>query len=225
MGYLTQLDYLSHIQDVNWQQIISNNVSVQMQSEALAQAEIIGKLVQKYDCLEEFRDTKLFNINDVYGINQLVYSGNDYYFVTQKEKSYIATEYYNLGSIVYYRGQNYICNNANKGILPSNTNYWTLQPYSVTGQLVTNTAFYTKGDNRSVIIYNLCVDIAIYHAHTRISPKNIPQIRIDKFNQAMAFLEQAQRGQAVIHDLPTLQPIQGRSTRFNSSPKNINTYL
>jgi hypothetical protein len=41
----------------------------------------------------------------------------------------------------------------------------------------------------------------------------------------MVFLEQAQRGQAVIHDLPTLQPIQGRSTRFNSSPKNINTYL
>lgn len=49
----------------------------------------------------------------------------------------------------------------------------------------------------------LWIDITLYHLHARINPKNIPAIRILRYNDAINFLKQVNEGK-IITDYPTL---------------------
>lgn len=54
--------------------------------------------------------------------------------------------------------------------------------------------FASTGDSRNATIVMLYVDIVLYHAHSRINPGQVPQLRIDRYNEAKSWLEMVAAG-------------------------------
>lgn len=102
--------------------------------------------------------------------------------------------------------------------------YWgTGTPYSITGVLPTDTTKWAAGDNRSVQLVQKVIDICLYHIHSRIAPRNIPQLRIDRYASAIAWLDMAKTGE-VTADIPLLQPKKDGRIRWGSNIRNTNNY-
>lgn len=47
--------------------------------------------------------------------------------------------------------------------------------------------------NAQVVMY--LVDMALYHLHSRQNPRNVPQIRQDRYEQVISWLKMARRGE------------------------------
>lgn len=55
-------------------------------------------------------------------------------------------------------------------------------------------AFGKTGDDRYPLLVMYMIDITLYHLHSRIAGRQIPQTRIDRYNIAKDWLERAQAG-------------------------------
>ena len=75
------------------------------------------------------------------------------------------------------------------------------------------TIFSAAGNDRNPLIKMFMVDIAVYHLFCAIAPRNIPQIRLDRYNAAIKWLDMVRKGQ-ISPVLPALQAI--NSTVNNS---------
>lgn len=64
----------------------------------------------------------------------------------------------------------------------------------------------------------LWIDITLYHLHARINPKNIPEIRIIRYNDAVNFLKQVNEGK-IITDYPALPHPDTFFIKFGSTIK------
>ena len=73
--------------------------------------------------------------------------------------------------------------------------------------------FSAEGNDRNPLIKMFMVDIAVYHLFCAIAPRNIPQIRLDRYNAAIKWLDMVRKGQ-ISPALPALQAI--NSTVNNS---------
>lgn len=65
-----------------------------------------------------------------------------------------------------------------------NTDWWALigTAGTTTGVLPSDTANWTAGDNRDQQTVQHCVDICLYHLHARINPRNIPELRMVRYD-------------------------------------------
>jgi Protein of unknown function (DUF1320) len=89
--------------------------------------------------------------------------------------------------------------------------------------LLTNTTYWTAADSRDQQVLTYVIDIVLYHLHSRIAPRNIPDLRIKRYDDAVKWFKMAAKGE-VTPALPLLQPTQGGRIRFGGQVKNINTY-
>lgn len=103
--------------------------------------------------------------------------------------------------------------------------YWGVPTaYSVpAGTVTTNTTYWTPGDNRNQQMIGYVIDICLYHVHSRISPRNIPDLRVKRYDDAVNWLKMAGQG-AITADLPLIQPRQGRRINYGGNTKATNTY-
>lgn len=102
--------------------------------------------------------------------------------------------------------------------------YWGVgTSYSVLHQNPNNTTYFTKGDNRDpqMVLY-LC-DIVLYHLHTRIAPRNIPELRVKRYDDAIMWLRMCAEGN-VTPNLPLIKPKQGNRIRYGGGIRQINSY-
>jgi len=83
---------------------------------------------------------------------------------------------------------------------------------------------WTYGDNRSQLMVTNMVDITLYHLHSRISPRNIPPLRCERYDSAIKWLNGIRKGTITAATLVDRQPAQGRRIRFGSEVKNTNSY-
>lgn len=115
---------------------------------------------------------------------------------------------------------NFAPDNINNGI-----QVWGVgTPYTVPVSTdILNTTFWTLGDNRSQQLVTYIVDIALYHVHSRISPRNIPELRVYRYKQAADWLKASARGE-VTAALPLLLPAQGGRIRYGGNIKQTNSY-
>jgi phage gp36-like protein len=67
------------------------------------------------------------------------------------------------------------------------------------------------------------IDIALYHLHCRIAPRNIPELRQTRYENAIAFLKMCAFGEVTPKLTPTT-PAQGGRIRYGGVKKNINQY-
>lgn len=232
MRLLRLTDYIKQIQGDNLNQIVEGNYSTLLDVEQAAQAEMISYLTQRYDVSKVFTDTQVFDISTPYSINNLV----EY---TAPSFNQLST--YSTSDKVVYSGSIYTSISGSTGVLPSTgVTSWTYVTtdknlyYAIsatTGNYPDNTAYWVKGDNRNQQIVMYMIDIALYHLHSRINPRNIPEVRMIRYDGANAFqsggaigwLKKVASGD-VTAALPSITPQQGVSIRWGSNTKNTNNY-
>lgn len=139
---------------------------------------------------------------------------------------------YDVLDSVIYQNKTYICLAENIGFVPTeNQTFWGAGVDVVTNSLPTTNSW-TIGDTRNAKIVQVVTDITLYHLHTLISPQNIPEIRMIRYNGngsnanetgAIGWLKMIQK-ESINSNLPESNPIKGLRTRFGSDTKNINSY-
>lgn len=155
------------------------------------------------------------------------------FYVFYPQPEYSNTTTYNVGDIVFYNNIQYTCLVSSLGILPTNTQFWLAgSTLTVSGVYPDNTGRWTQGDNRNQQIVMYLLDITLYHLHSRINPRNVPDLRKERYDGnsptqsggAIAFLKRVASGD-VTADLPQILPQQGMSIRYGSAvAKQTNSY-
>jgi len=109
------------------------------------------------------------------------------------------------------------------------------QSFTTTGTItgVTTTAwsggtdyipkYYSAGDARCQQIISMMIDITLYHIHSRIAPRNIPDLRVKRYDDSIKWLKMCAHGDLTPNLLPKT-PRQGGKIRINSNAKKNNTY-
>lgn len=246
MGYLISKDYQKQIQDEIKGQIISNDPSILTDAETAAQAEIYSLISSKYDTSKEFRETTLHDEDATYKSDSLVLYNDELYYVTPPADGFDYDKTYAVGDSVLWKDKVYTAvktspclshsgalqygeykNIPNKNVAPDDLDYgesyWgTGTTYTVT-EMPTDTTKWTKGDNRNSLIVMYMVDITLYHVHSRISPRNIPPLRVDRYNMAITALREINDGVRLV-DVPMNQPKQHQRFLFGGKVKKQNGY-
>ena len=169
------------------------------------------------------------------------------FYITYPAPPFDFNGLYSVGSHVYWKGKVYSCKIATPvldhdtsiqyraienlpylNVPPDDTQnglqYWgTGAPYSVVGVLPTDGTKWTQGDNRDQQIVLYLIDIVLYHVHSRIAPRNIPDLRQSRYHNALQWLKMVATGD-VTPALPLLQPKQGGRIRFGGGIRQINSY-
>lgn len=201
-----------------------------------------------------YLDATTFSATTVYSTNDLVlYSGSVYYstsgsvahtwdatewtllgtqyslfYVTLPEAEWDYYTEYAVGDLVWYANKKYTCATACKGIAPNatgSTAFWgSGTSYSITSSFPTDDTLWTSGDNRNQQVVLYLLDITLYHLHSRINPRNIPDLRKERYDGnsphqtggAIGWLKKVAGGD-INADLPVIQPNQGNSIRWGSA--------
>lgn len=110
--------------------------------------------------------------------------------------------------------------------LANGVKYWgTGVAYSVAAAtLPTDTTKWTAGDNRNMQLVNYCIDVALYTVHSRIAPRNIPELRVKRYDDVIKWLTNVAQGKTVTAALPLIQPLQGRRIRWGGDVRRSNNY-
>lgn len=156
------------------------------------------------------------------------------FYVSLPNSEYDNTASYVIGSVVWYNDIVYTCVQNCSSVLPTNTVFWGAgSTYTVTaGTKPTDITKWTAGDNRNQQIVMYLIDITLYHLHSRINPRNIPDLRKERYDGnnpqqnggAIAWLKRVASGDLTA-DLPNIITQQGMSIRFNTiSSFDTNTY-
>lgn len=154
------------------------------------------------------------------------------YYAKTPEVEYSHTTQYSQGDLVWYNDVVYTALVDTTGHLPTDTSYWSAgASYSFDGIYPEDTAYWTKGDNRNQQIVMYLIDITLYHLHSRINPRNVPELRAVRYDGmnalqtggAIGWLKKIASGD-ITADLPVIIPEQGVSIRYGSVTKNTNTY-
>ena len=175
-----------------------------------AQYELFNALLP----FKEFNYEKLYNVGD-----RVFWKGNVYSCLVQ-------TVYITHETKLQYRVEN---NVPYSNVWPDDLNvgdkYWFNEGAYIVdaGTDITNGAFWVSTDNRDQQMVLYFVDITLYHLHARIAPRNIPQLRIDRYNSAIDWLKMCARGE-ITPNLPLIQPKTGNRIRWGGQIRNINTY-
>lgn len=148
------------------------------------------------------------------------------YYLTLPNPEFDITATYATGDVVWYNNYNYTCRQPITGILPTNTSYWTVTgaEYSVTNTYPTDLTKWTLGDNRNQEVVQNLLDITLYNLHCRINPRNVPDLRKERFDGnepqqrggAIGWLKNISSGKIYL-DSPEILPEQGNSINWGNS--------
>ena len=162
----------------------------------------------------------------------LIVADKSLYYAKTNEDVYDNDTTYTVGLLVWYDNIVYTAKGTTVGNLPTDTNYWTAgAAYSFTGAYPDDDTKWTKGDNRNQQIVMYLIDITLYHVHSRINPRNIPELRAIRYDGnnatqnggAIGWLKMVAKG-FVNAGMEEILPEQGISIRWGSNEKNENTY-
>lgn len=161
-----------------------------------------------------------FNYQNIYAVGDIVFWKDKVYTAVKASTPYSHEEAIQYG---YYGNLPYI--NVFPDDIKNGSKFWgTGVAYEVAaGTLPNVTAKWTFGDNRSQKILECLIDITLYKLHHRVAPNNIPQIRIDNYDNAILWLKACAKG-AVTSSVEVIQPKQGRRIRYGGPIKNVNSY-
>lgn len=113
-----------------------------------------------------------------------------------------------------------------EGKVPTDTNYWkviTKANYTAVSGVYPTNAAWTFGDNRNLTIVTLLIDLCLYDIHSIINPRNVPELRKERFDNAVAFLQGVNKGDFNMN-LPSLGAQKGYHLRAGSNEPFNNIY-
>lgn len=133
--------------------------------------------------------------NDMVGYTQGNLPTDPTYWIPQyKNDTIYSTNFYSIpifdysqkyqkNDIVKYYYSAFICKQTSLNIIPTpNNDYWDIYPSSFSSVLPTDTLSWLEGDNRNEQLKACLIDIALYHLHSRINPRNIPELRKERYD-------------------------------------------
>lgn len=156
------------------------------------------------------------------------------FYVTLPKPEFNILTTYAAGNEVWYNDIVYTCAKPVTGVTPdSNTYFWTAgSTYTITATYPTDATKWTAGDNRNPLIVSDLIDVTLYHLHSRINPRNIPELRKERYDGnnpqqnggVIARLKRFASGDLTA-DLPNILPQQGVSISYGSKvPQSTNSY-
>jgi len=160
----------------------------------------------------EFSYTAMYNIND---------------YVIWKDKIYkcrVQTPVLDHDTALQYRNiENLPYPNVAPDDLQNGLDYWAFQSnFSVTTVRPTNAAYISYDPRDPQLVLYTC-DIVLYHLHACIAPRNIPDLRVKRYDDAKEWLKMCAEG-AITPNLPLIAPKQGNRIRYGGGIRQINTY-
>lgn len=194
--------------------------------------------------------TTAINTGEAFNPSHWTLLGNQYdlFYAALPYPEFVYTHYYALNYRVYWKGKTYICQRPTvttshevalqlgqvqniplQNVFPDDPTYGVLYwgtgvAYSVpAGTMPTDATKWTAGDNRDQQMVTYVIDLVLYHVHSRIAPRNIPDLRVKRYDDARAWFKACAKGD-VTPALPLLQPKQGMRIRYGGAVKNNNTY-
>lgn len=197
-----------------------------------------------------YRCTTAITVGEAFNASKWALLGSQYaiFYAIYPKPLFNYNAQYAIGDEVFWHGKIYKCLIETKplsqdqllqvreienapllNVDPENVNsgsvYWKfLNNYDVPANTdILNTAYWKAGDNRSQQLLTTVVDITLYHVHSRISPRNIPELRVKRYDDARNWLKMANRGE-ITPALPMLQPTKGGRIRFGGNVRFINSY-
>ena len=90
-----------------------------------------------------------------------------------------------------------------------------------------NKIFAATGDNRNQLVLMMALDIAIYHIFSIHNPRNMSQIRVDRYERAVEWLKGVRKGDISVDGLPEIeQEAKEAASQFQirSNPKRNNRF-
>lgn len=167
----TQLNKLIKDDDTLWEKEVPRT-----------QENISSHLRARYDVDKIFQDFKEYDDTTTFAIdNRIVWT----------EDEYLETETYTADDLVVYQSKIYKCKAA--GSAPGN---WTLSEWDLladneskyyciaesTGNLPTDTSYWTAGDNRNQDLLTHFIDVLLYNIYSRLNSVDIPIIRKERYD-------------------------------------------
>jgi phage gp36-like protein len=174
--------------------------------------------------------TTAINTAEIFNLAHWLKLGLQYtlYFGTIPFEEWDFYKEYTSGSQVFFNNKVYTALQINVGSSPDlNPQQWGLgTAYTIPSNInPNNTTYWTIGDNRNAQMVNYMIDIVLYHIHSRIAPKNIPDLRVKRYDDAISWLKNCAKGDWITASLPLIQPKQGMRARWGSRlPKQNNNY-
>lgn len=188
-----------------------------------------------------------FNIKTNYVVGNLVWYQDNIYICTQNVQGQTPADTQNLEmrygipAVQNYIGYYSVNSLLNYNPLPNvNTNYWSLYngyvnpnftgtTYYFSNKLPTDTAYWTKGDNRNPQIKMYVIDVMLYHLCSRINPRNIPELRAIRYDGndpkqiggAIGWLKNVEAGKVNLN-APQIVPSLAPPIVWGSYPKRNN---
>jgi hypothetical protein len=171
----------------------------------------------------------------------------DLFHAKYPEQQFSFTATYKVGDKVFWKNKVYKCIAASVNLstlgqfqfgryesvplpnldpsLPQSASQWShVSDYSIPAYAsVSDSRYWTAGDLRSQQLLAITIDICLYHLHSRIAPRNIPELRVKRYDDAINWLRMSAEG-SITPNLPILQPRQGARIRYGGNVKAQNTY-
>jgi hypothetical protein len=111
-----------------------------------------------------------------------------------------------------------IQNGTNKPV--TDTNFWT--PVTVT----VDTDYWTEGDNRYALFVEYAMDLTLFYLYSRINPRNIPDLRKERYIEAMEAIERWASGTDTAEvKQKDIEASTGYSIRYGSSSTKQNNFF
>lgn len=191
MPFLIRNDFFTSIEDSDLD--IFTDTDDNVLNDAIETSTIMLKsyISDRYDVSIMFPDVLLYDLVNTFQIgNNVVLLASDF----------VSGHAYVVGDLVkdpatqnVYRS---ILNGTSQPL--SNATYWTLygvnkQIYTctaiATGQRPNNASYFSEGDARNPLLIRLLVDLVLYDIHSILSPRNIPEHRIQRRDDAVKYLK------------------------------------
>lgn len=201
--FLFDTDYSSVIQDIDFLQITEGDSVNVLQSEAKAISKMRTKLVQRYAVDIELGENKDYDSTIHYKLSQRAISGGSVFHVLSTFKRYDNKTEYTSGTIVYDSEYYiYTCIADNTGKELTDTDFW--EPMVDIDTSDTN--YWIEEDNRYPLFIEIAMDLALYNIYSRINPRNIPDLRVERNREALDQLDRWASGTDTAEVLNILEP-------------------
>lgn len=231
--FLVKYDFQTLIDEDNLDEL--SNSSDRLVNDAMDSAieKASGYLRHRYDVNKVFKVVQTFSDSDTYAIDDRIY---------WTETAYSASSTYSTGDLVVYNDYIYQANtdigtpeafNASHWDQLAEDNTFYLCIASSTGNLPTNTTYFTAGDDRNSLIKDIVVDILLYNIHSKTSPRNIPEVRHKRYDNfgnykdgdcAINTLIQIQKGNIML-DLDVIDPVVQNTERIAYGTQDDSEYI
>jgi len=192
--FIRRIDYNNQIRNDVLDVIIDQDESILQSAENAAIAELVSYLSQRYKTDEIFAvihvwsKSKSWTSGDRVSLTPSVVWNNTSTFT---DGTYLA----DAGSENVYR----VKNSPVAGTLVTNSGYFDLigdfgalyyaKEDMTSGFEIGDASKWTAGDTRDPLILRFLIDVILYEIHCRINPRNIPQHRINRRDDAIDWLK------------------------------------